>query len=76
MNKPTLKGAIPREIWKDIKDYEGFYQVSNHGRIKSLKRIAWNGRNNMNHVYKERIHKFSKRSPNYAKLGNVPLSGN
>jgi hypothetical protein len=24
------------EIWKDIKGYEGFYQVSNMGRIKSL----------------------------------------
>lgn len=27
------------EIWKDIKDYEGIYQVSNYGRIKSLKRL-------------------------------------
>lgn len=25
-----------QEIWKDIKDYEGLYQVSNLGRIKSL----------------------------------------
>ena len=25
------------EIWKDIKGYEGLYQVSNMGRIKSLK---------------------------------------
>ena len=25
------------EIWKDIKDYEGLYRVSNLGRIKSLK---------------------------------------
>jgi hypothetical protein len=25
------------EIWKDIKGYEGLYQVSNYGRIKSLK---------------------------------------
>lgn len=24
------------EIWKDIKDYEGIYQVSNLGRIKCL----------------------------------------
>lgn len=24
------------EIWKDIEGYEGFYQVSNHGRVKSL----------------------------------------
>lgn len=26
------------EIWKDIKDYEGVYQVSNYGRIRSLDR--------------------------------------
>jgi hypothetical protein len=26
------------EIWKDIEGYEGLYQVSNLGRIKSLKR--------------------------------------
>ena len=26
------------EIWKDIKEYEGLYQVSNLGRIKSLPR--------------------------------------
>ncbi len=27
------------EIWKDIKDYEGLYQVSNLGRVKSVERI-------------------------------------
>lgn len=26
-----------REIWKDIKEYEGLYLVSNFGRVKSLK---------------------------------------
>ena len=26
-----------QEIWKDIKDYEGRYQVSNLGNVKSLK---------------------------------------
>jgi len=33
------------EIWKDIPDYEGLYQASNLGRIKSLgrKRIMPNG---------------------------------
>jgi len=30
------------ELWKDIKDYEGMYQVSNLGRIKSLDDdLAW-----------------------------------
>lgn len=27
------------EIWKDIKDYEGLYQVSNLGRVKSNNKI-------------------------------------
>ena len=34
------------ELWKDIEGYEGLYQVSNRGRVKSLKRniIRTNGR--------------------------------
>lgn len=28
------------EIWKDIKGYEGYYQISNFGRVKSLDRIV------------------------------------
>lgn len=28
-----------KEVWKDIKGYEGMYQISNCGRIKSLERI-------------------------------------
>lgn len=30
------------EIWEDIKGFEGLYQVSNYGKIKSLK---WNHSN-------------------------------
>lgn len=41
------------EIWKDIAGYEGLYQVSNFGRIKSLERsVNDNGGNNL---LKERI---------------------
>ena len=29
---------MEKEIWKDIKGYEGSYQVSNKGRVKSLER--------------------------------------
>ena len=29
-----------QEIWKDIKGYEGLYQVSNLGRVKSLKFLS------------------------------------
>ena len=30
------------EIWKDIDDYEGLYQVSNFGRVRSLDRYVDN----------------------------------
>ena len=30
------------EIWKDIQGYEGLYQVSNYGRIRSFKRMKNN----------------------------------
>ena len=35
-----------KEIWKDIPNYEGHYQISNFGRVKSLDRyiISKNGR--------------------------------
>lgn len=30
------------EIWKDIKHYEGLYQISNYGNVKSIKRKVKN----------------------------------
>ena len=30
-----------KEIWKAIKDYEGKYEVSNLGRVKSLERTNY-----------------------------------
>lgn len=33
-----------KEIWKDIEGYEGLYQVSNMGRVKSLERNVVGGR--------------------------------
>ena len=39
-----------KEIWKDIKGFEGLYQVSNLGRVKSLERIDALG-----HRLKEKI---------------------
>ena len=32
------------EEWRDIKGWEGLYQVSNLGRVKSLERKVWNSR--------------------------------
>ena len=31
------------EHWEDIENYEGIYQVSNYGRVKSLSRKISNG---------------------------------
>ena len=32
------------EIWKDVPGFEGLYQVSNLGRVKSLAKPTWNGK--------------------------------
>lgn len=37
-NEPVY---LPNEIWKDIPDYEGLYQVSNIGRIKSTNKTIY-----------------------------------
>ena len=54
-----------KEIWKPITGYEGYYEVSNKGRIKSL--IMWNG-----HRYKTRdkpkILKQSNTTTGYKKV--------
>ena len=40
----NIKKYSMEEIWKDIKGYEGMYQVSNFGRVKSLARyISYGG---------------------------------
>lgn len=59
------------EIWKDIKGYEGLYQVSNLGRVKSLYKeiIKSNGRN---FYSKEKLLKFTMRSGYY----NINLTSN
>lgn len=41
------------EVWKDVVGYEGQYQVSNYGRVKSLPRLAV--RPQGNYMTKERI---------------------
>ena len=60
------------EIWKDIKDYEGLYQVSNSGRIKSLERYV-NHRLGVVKFVRERIKKQYKDRVGYK---SVMLSKN
>ena len=42
------------EIWRDIPEYEGMYQVSNMGRVKSLERTIIY-KDGSKHLYPERI---------------------
>ena len=49
------------EIFKDIPNYEGYYQVSNLGRVKSMKRLSLIGRK-----LKEKILKTPSNSNGYS----------
>lgn len=40
----TAKAQMAEEIWKDIPGYEGYYQVSNMGRWRSMERVIPNGK--------------------------------
>ena len=61
-----------QEIWKDIPGFEGIYQVSNIGKVKTLGRIAFN-RYGMPKTIKERIRATSFKKKGYEK---VVLYGN
>jgi hypothetical protein len=55
--KAIYKGVFKMiEIWKDIVGYEGLYQVSNFGQVKSL---------NYNHTGEEKILKPGKNNKGY-----------
>lgn len=51
------------EIWKDVKDYEGLYQVSNLGRVKSLSRTDSKGR-----FRKEKVLKLGNNGNGYIQI--------
>lgn len=53
-----------QEIWKDIKEYEGLYQVSNLGNVKSLKRYV-NTNGGAKRLVKEKILKPIIDNTNY-----------
>ena len=48
-----------KEIWKDIEGYEGLYQVSNKGRVKSLKRKICSNSNHKYNTLSEKLLKLS-----------------
>lgn len=54
------------EIWKDIKGYENYYQVSNFGRVRSLDReVNANIKNNKKVIKKGKILKCAKDTDGY-----------
>jgi len=59
------------EIWKDVVGYEGLYQVSNIGRVKSCDRIVSAGDNN--HEY-QHIKEKILNCKSYGKYVQVVLS--
>ena len=66
------------EYWKDILGYEGYYQVSNYGRVRSLDRIVNHWKGGKQHK-KGCIMKLKKNRRNYyyvhlAKCGTKKIS--
>jgi len=51
---------MDKEVFKDIKGFEGFFQISNYGRVKRLYRLSSNGR-----VLKEKFKKLSDNGTGY-----------
>lgn len=56
------------EIWKPVKGYEDFYEVSNIGRVKSLPRIIIKS-DGKKQTTKERIRKFEVDKDGYLRIG-------
>ena len=59
---------MEQEIWKDIPGYEGLYQVSSLGRVKSVSRVVV-GKDNKIHTLKERILKPQDEHNGYLIVG-------
>ena len=60
------------EIWKDIKGYEGLYQISNHGRVRSLDRVVYQKNKSgglSKHIYKGQILKSRENRNGYYTIG-------
>ena len=63
---------IMKEEWRDIEDYEGIYQVSSNGRIKSLEREY------VHHLWKKTIYteRESSKANNNSNYPQVTLCKN
>lgn len=57
-----------QEIWKDIKGYEGLYQISNLGNVKSLERISYNKYGKISNRITDRILKPESNKGKYLQV--------
>lgn len=64
MFKLCIVADLGVEFWKDIPEYEGLYQASNYGRVKSLSRYYKTGRGGIQ-LLPERILKASPDTNGY-----------
>lgn len=66
-----------KEVWKDIKGYEGKYQVSNLGRVKSLPKFHRTNKfySSIGYMSKEKILKPLKQSCNYLQVDLCDVNG-
>lgn len=63
------------EIWKDIDGYEGYYQISNFGRVKSLARFVFNKDGSLQRFKKETIKSPKLDKDGYLKV-TLSVNGN
>lgn len=71
LKKVKMEDSI--EVWKDIEGYEGIYQVSNFGNVKSLSRYINNKHNTLS-LTKEKLMKLSNDKDGY-KLVSLVKNG-
>jgi len=55
---------MQKEIWKSVPNYEDYYQVSDHGSVRSIDRVASDGR-----LIKGRVLKVGISSNGYKNVG-------
>jgi hypothetical protein len=54
------------EVWKDIQGYDGYYQISSLGRVKSLSRLVCRGY--VFRMCKDKIRKITVKKDGYAEI--------
>lgn len=59
---------LHKELWCDIKDFEGLYEVSNYGRVRSYDKVV-NAANNSTRIIKGKIMSLTNSEGGYLKVG-------